>query len=135
MMQHGLRAVCRSAKTILEQLVEGLNELGASKKVDNAAGTFMALCVERVEETSLGPVFSLAHYYEQNGDLVPDPDVTVLRAADGEIYPLTYQDTLCYRRAVELGPDGGVRVIREYQTDLAHFVDGWMKNIKSQQGL
>jgi hypothetical protein len=31
------------------------------------------VCVERVEDTRHGPVFSVAHYYEQAGDLVPDP--------------------------------------------------------------
>lgn len=78
MKQHGLRPVSQSAETVLEQLVEPLDEPGASRKVDNASGAFMCVCVERVEETQYGPVFSVAHYYEQNGDLVPDPDVTFL---------------------------------------------------------
>jgi hypothetical protein len=37
---------------------------------------------ERGEETPHGPVFSVARYYGQAGDLVPDPDVTLLRAVD-----------------------------------------------------
>jgi hypothetical protein len=68
----------------------------------------MPVCVERVEDTSHGPVFSIAHYYEQEGDIVPDPDVTLLRAADGEFYPLSYQDGRVYRRSAELGTDGRV---------------------------
>ena len=135
MKQHGLRAVSRSARTILEQLVAGPDERGAHKKIDKTGGAFMPVCVERVEETQHGPVFSVAHYYEQAGDLVPDPDVTLLRAADGEFYPLSYQSALAYRRSVELGADGGVRVNRAQQIDLAHFVGGWLRNIKSQQGL
>ena len=135
MKQHGLRKVSQSARKVLELLVEGLSEPGGSKKIDNANGGFMAVCVERTEETLHGPVFSIAHYYLQNGDLVPDPDVTLLRGADREFYPLSYQDGLRYRLSVELGPDGGVRVDRDGQRDLADFVGDWMRNVKSQQGL
>lgn len=88
----------------------------------------MALCVERVEETTYGPVFSMAHYYEQNGGLVPDPDVTLVRAADGDFYPLTYQDARVFRRSAELDSDGALRVNPKQQADLTRFVGGWMKN-------
>ncbi|MET0795405.1 MAG: hypothetical protein ABW061_28055 [Polyangiaceae bacterium] len=132
MKQHGLRGVSQSARAILEQLVEHLDELGAHKKIDNTNGAFMAVCVERVEETQHGPVFSVAHYYEQAGDLVPDPDVTLLRTADGEFYPLSYQDGRVYRGSAELGPDGSVRVDGPRQADVARFLDAWMRNVKSQ---
>lgn len=135
MKQHGLRNVSQAASETLEHLVDGLDELGASKKIDNSRGAYMAVCVERVEETQHGPIFSIAHYYEQNGDLVPDPDVTLLRGADGEFYALTYQDGRTYRSAVELRADSAVRVDRDQQSDLAQFVGDWMKNIKQQQGL
>ncbi len=135
MKQHGLHSVSQSAEGILERLVAGLEMLGGSRKIDNTNGAFMPVCVERVEETEHGPVFSVAHYFEQNGDLVADPDVTLLRAADGEFYPLTYQDARAYRRSVELDSDGGVRANRRMQAALAQFVGVWMKNIGSQQGL
>jgi hypothetical protein len=135
MKQHGLRQVNRSARSVLDKLVEGLDELGASRKIDNARGAFMAVCVERVEHTAHGAIFSIAHYFEQRGDLVPDPDLTVLRAANGDFYPLTYQDALTYRRAVEFGEDGSIRLNKAQQADLAHFVGDWMKNVRDQQGL
>jgi len=135
MKQHGLRGIGQSARAVLERLVGGLDDLGANSKIDNTNGEFMPVCVERVEETTHGSVFSVAHYYEQNGDLVADPDVTLLRAADGDFYPLSYQDARAYRRAVELEPDGEVRANPRQQADLARFVDGWMSNVKSQQGL
>jgi hypothetical protein len=121
MKQRGLRHVSRAARSVLETLVEGLDGLGASKKVDNAKGAFMAVCVERVEESGHGPIFSVAHYFEQNGDLVPDPDVTFLRDAAGDFYPLD--------------DDGSVRVNRAQQADLAYFAANWTKNIRQQQGL
>ena len=132
MKQYGLRPVIQSARTILEQLVAGLEELGVSRKIDNASGAFMAVCVERVEETAHGPVYSVAHYFEQNEDLVADPDVTLLRALDGDFYPLSYQDARVYRLSVEIESDGGVRVDRARQADLAQFVAGWMRKVKQQ---
>ena len=77
----------------------------------------------------------MAYYYTQAGDLVPGPDVTLLCAADGEFYPLSYQDARVYRRSAELGTDGGARVNGPRQADLARFVDKWMRNVKSQQRL
>ncbi len=59
MKEHGLRPVSQSARAILEQLVDGLDELGANKKIDNASGSYMAICVERVEETAYGPIYSV----------------------------------------------------------------------------
>jgi hypothetical protein len=35
----------------------------------------------------LGPIFSLAHYYEQNGDLMRDPEMLFIQAEDGGYYP------------------------------------------------
>lgn len=135
MKQHGLHPVSKSARKVLELLVDGLDEPGASKKIDNAPGAFMAICVERIEETSHGLVYSVAHYYEQNGDLVPDPDITLLRSADGEFYPLSYQDGRVYRVSAELNAHGCASLDRERQTDLAYFVGEWMRNMKAQQGL
>lgn len=135
MKQHGLRPVSQSARTVLELLIEGLDVPGASRKIDNASGAYMAVCVERVEETAHGPIYSVAHYYEQNGDLVPDPDVTILRTADGDFYPLSYQDCRVYRLSVEFEADGAVCADRDRQADLAHFVGGWTRNIKQQQKL
>lgn len=135
MKQHGLRPVTQSARKVLELLVEGLDEPGSSKKIDNSRGAYMAICVERVEETSYGPVFSVAHYFEQNWDLVPDPDVTLLRAVDGDFYPLSYQDGRVYRLSADIRSDGGVRIDRDRQADLAHFMGDWMRNAKVQQGL
>jgi hypothetical protein len=135
MKYHGLRAVSLGARRVLEMLVAGLNEPGAHRRFDSARGAFMPVFVERVGETPLGPVFSVAHYYEQNGDVVPDPDVTFLRDAEGECFPLSYQDGRTFRRAAEVGADGVVRVNRRMQADLVVFVTTWMRNVREQQGL
>ena len=131
-----MKSVCKAAKRVLDRLAHGLNAPGDSTRIDNAPGTYMALCVERIGESKLGPIFSLAHYHEQNGDLVCDPDVTILRGADGEWYPLTFeQGGVAYRRSAEIAADGSVRVNRRSQRDLVQFVNVWMRNIREQQGL
>lgn len=105
MATHSLRPVCKAGARVLDHVTAGLS-LGESRKIDNAPGSFMALCVECIGQTKLGPVFSFAHYYEQNGDLCCDPDCTIL-GADGCWYPLTFeQGGIAYQRVAEIAADG-----------------------------
>ena len=130
----GMKAVSKSSGRILDALTRNL-ELGEARKVDNAPGAYMAVHVDHVEDTALGPAFAVAHYYEQGGDLIPDPDVVFLRALDGRWYPLAFQNSLGYRRAAEVRADGEVMVHPARQRDLASFSNMWVRNIREQQGL
>src|SRR5258708_7470587 len=114
-----MKAINKAAKRILDRLTEGLSTAGQSRKVDNAPGAFMAVHVERLSDTEAGAVFSIAHYYEQHGDLVPDPDMTFIRALDGEWYPLTIQDQFVYRVGAELRDGAFIVVDARQQDDLA----------------
>jgi hypothetical protein len=83
------------------------------------------------------PLYSVAHYYEQMGDLMKDPDMVFLKGADGNYYPIEFQqDNLgIYQCAVEW--DSGA--IKGYspamQKDMASFAGDWMRNIRFQQEL
>lgn len=127
-----LKVVCKNAAAVLDTLTEGL-DVGASRKVDRGLG-FMPVHVECLHRSGLGPLFSVAHYYEQNGDLVPDPDVVFVRAADGWS-PISFQNSLAYRVAVHFHEDGTIEVDEKEQSDLASFCNHWMRNIQEQQGL
>ena len=94
----------------------------------------MAVHVECLHATPLGPLFSIAHYYEQSGDLVPDPDVVFMRTAEGWA-PVSFQDSLAYRVAVHFHDDGTIEVDEREQRDLVAFCNQWMRNIQEQQGL
>ena len=59
--------------------------------MDNANGTFMSAHIEHIGITSMGPMFSVAHYCEQNGDLMKDPDMTFLRGQDQRLLSLEFQ--------------------------------------------
>ena len=83
-------------KKIMDTLTHGVNDYDQAKKIqNNPSESIMAIHVEMISTNSQGPVYSIAHYYEQEGDLMRDPDMTFLKGADGEYYPLTFrQDSL-----------------------------------------
>ncbi len=125
----------KQAKKIMDKLTEGLKEPGDHREVNNAPA-FMSVHVEQIGTCDLGPMFSIAHYYEQNGDLMKDPDMVFIRGAD-EYYPIEFQqDNLgLYQRAVEW-EGGKVKGYKpKMQKDMAVFAGTWMKNIREQQGL
>jgi len=127
----------KQAKSIMDKLTQGLNEPGDHREIDNAQGAFMSVHVEQVGNCDLGQLFSIAHYYAQNGDLMKDPDMVFLKGADGNYYPIEFQqDNLgIYQCAVEWegGRINGYR--QKIQKDMAVFAGTWMKNIRSQQGI
>jgi len=132
-----MNAINQKAAATLNRLTQDLNTLGDHCRWENSPA-FMAVCVEYINDTDLGPIFSVAHYYEQNGDLMRDPEMTFLRRNDGSYYPLSYQqDGLgLYQESVIFGEDGNPeKFIPTMQRDHALFAGQWMQNIKEQQGL
>ena len=116
--------------------------LADARTVDNARGTFMPVTVDCLRVARSGSLYAVAHRFEQNGDLCPDPDVEFLVTDDPlqpgakAVYPTAIDQTFGYRRYVELDVDGNpVRLNRAGQADLASFCTMWMRNIKGQQGL
>ncbi len=69
------------ATKIFMTLIDGLFA-GDARRVENSGGTFMAVsidCLARDQAAYDHPprasLYAIAHRYEANGDLVPDPDV------------------------------------------------------------
>ena len=99
----------------------------------------MAAHVERLNTCEAGTIYSIAHYYKQNGDMVCDPDMTFLVArTDGKVYPITFeQGGLMYQESVVWSDDG--QRIASYrlkmQRDQKRFADMWLANIGEQQSL
>lgn len=126
-----LKPVSATAQRVLETLIAGL-DVHQSRKIDNSRGTFMAVHVERVGED----FFSIAHYFEQNGDLMADPDIVFWRDG-GRFYPVEYtQHALgIYQRLVTFENGRPVRFMTRQQADAATFTTTWMRNIKQQQRL
>ena len=120
--------VSNKAAEMLDTLTKGL-EIGEAYKIDNSKGSFMAVHVDRLSET----VYSVAHYYSQNGDRCCDPDMTFHRTDSGQWIPVTYQDSFGYQVAVYF-EDGKISKfapgrVRANRT----FAATWMENIRNQQ--
>lgn len=94
---------------IYEQNYRRMKRIGLLNAVDNdnpganlLAGGYMDLCVNYLGKRRIGGmdarVISLSHYYECNGDLVPDPDMEIAIYDDREmVEALSYQDSRTYR--------------------------------------
>ena len=89
-----MRKVNPAAKRVLDELTKGLESVGDHRKLDNAAGAFMAVAVEITDATSDGYLYvSVAHYGEQNGDLMRDPEMIFIKApVSSDYFPSYYRN-------------------------------------------
>lgn len=131
-----MKAINKAATALFEKMIDGL-KVGESRKIDNAPGAYMAVEILRRSET----VYTVGHYFEQNGDRVQDPEVDFyVKRVDvigkGEIVlviPTAIWHSIGVRQVVaEINPAGNKFHARE-QRDLAAFVGTWFRNIKEQQ--
>ena len=132
-----MKAINIRAKKVMDKLTENIDGANDHKVIDNAKGTFMPVHVEYVGKCDLGEVFSLTHYYEQNGDLMRDPDMEFIKGGDGEYYPISFwQDAPLKRDEAVEWKDSKVSGIRpKLQAKLVTFANTWMKNVVIQQKL
>ena len=131
-----MKCLNKAASVVMDRLSDGLN-LGDHIKIENSGGAFIPVCVQNIAQTELGALLSVAHYYEQNGDLMRDPEMVFLKR-NGKYYPVSIQQDGglgFYQKAIEIQ---GVKVIGYYPPLLdeqVSFAQIWMKNIKEQQRL
>ena len=125
-----MKALDTKAEKIFRQLTDGLSRAGDHRKIANSK-SFMALHAEIIGRHGDWPIFSLAHYYEQNGDLVCDPDVTFLAAE--QVHPLTFeQGGVVYQVAVRF-EDNAIHLNERIQGQITTFCNQWLRNIAEQQ--
>ena len=133
-----MRPINLKAQKIMDRLTAGIDRENSHTRIDNNKpdSAIMAVVVEHVGSCKLGEVFSVAHYYEQNGDLMADPEMTFLKAtASGKYFPMSIKmDGLGIYREGVVWEDGEPRYINtREQRDEAIFSGTWMQNIKWQQ--
>lgn len=128
-----VKPVSASAKKVIQQLEAMM--IDGYAKIDHASDIFMPVVVEQVGKNQL----SIAHYYEQNGDLMADPEIVFLKKAYSygiEYYPI-------YERMSGLGSDVELvifenrkpKMISNLQKQTASFCTTWMSTIAMQQGI
>ena len=125
-------------KAIYERIFTRLNmiidfeKLFRKKYLKYKSAGFMDLNIDflRCEDNDVY-IFSMAHNYTQNGDLMCDPDMEIRIFPKTEMAEaLTFQlDSLgIFQRVYQ---DNKVNI--EIKKDLNRFLDKWLTNIKSQK--
>lgn len=112
--------------TIYERNYKKIKPLLADYRKIEVEG-FMPLVVEKISDNE----YSIAHYYEQNGDLMRDPEITVKVYPEmGMVEVLTYaQDNLGIYQ--EVYPEPG-KFYPRLKKELNHFLSKWLDNLKLQ---
>ena len=139
-----MKSLNKTASRIFAKLITQMGQADYLK-LDRGGSAIMPLSIEKlVHEVDFAgnnaTIYSLSHYFEQNGDLVPDPDMTFavidqIKEAKGLlIIPLTFQNAIYYTEAIFLKADSW-QIHPKQQADLADFANNWLKNIQWQQDL
>ena len=107
-------------------------------KIDNTNGSFMPVSVEQIFENEKFKQISIAHYYEQNGDLMADPEMIFIYSKGLDVFFASYfkQDNIGMEEDSIIMRNGEITGYRaKMQVDHAIFANIWLKNIKQQQNL
>ena len=102
-------------------------------KIDNAP--FMELVIEAVDESGpCGlPALSVAHYGEQNGDAMRDPEMLFELEASGELNPFSYRNDYIGLEQRSRFIDSGQYVSRrELFIQHVSFAKVWGRNLQRQ---
>jgi hypothetical protein len=132
----GMKKLNQSASAIFNKLVEGLDQVGDAKKIDNAPGCFMAVHVDYIWKNKHGRHYAIGHHYIQEGDVMNDPEMVFLASVAG-IFPMSFQqDNLgLYQVAILAEDNASLRYAPKLQASLTIFTNDWMENIRQQQNL
>ena len=146
-----MNSVNSKAREILDTLTEGLEKVGDHRKIDNAKGSYMAVHIECIGRVGEGRLYSVAHYFKQNGDTMRDPDVVFFQVDTFkkgypehsrdmfpvEYYPVSFEQSSMgiHQEAIVMGSGGVEGVKPKLQRDITSFCNDWMMNIKDQQGI
>ena len=76
-----------------------------------------------------GELISVAHYFEQNGDLIPDPDVELHYPT---WTPTAITQAIGYRREKFIERDGRTLVDTRFDREVSSFLSMWARNIHAQ---
>jgi hypothetical protein len=129
-----IKPLSKKALAVFRVLTEGFTKVGDCRKVRQSE-QFMPASVEAVGTTPQGAlIISVAHYYEQNGDLMADPEVTFVVTRAEYVFPISFrQDNLGIDHTYVRWEGAKVYWNLAKQNDLAAFCNQWMENIKHQQ--
>lgn len=134
-----MRHLSNVSKGLLEALLVEMNLIegipNSTGKLDRGGECIMAIHGEWVEPNML----SLSHYYEQEGDLLADPEMLFWKGDDGEYYPVLFKQDGAFpirHQAIFFSPERRpLRHDKKVLSEQVHFVSTWLRNICFQQGI
>lgn len=118
------------------EILRGLLALQTAK-IDNSDGTYMPIHIEIIEKTDKYNHISLAHYGQQNGDAMRDPEMLfALHNETRQFIPYYYRNDYCgiEQNSVRWSEDG-IFLNRRLQAEHTSFANQWLRNIAAQQGI
>ena len=124
-----MKAISQKSQKVLETLLSKM-EYGYAK-IDNSNGAFMPVIVEAIGDDC----YSVAHYYKQNGDLIPDPEMVFWKGDDGKFYPTYFKNVFGEQETVLFEDEKPTEICPRLQRDHVTFANQWLANIKEQQGV
>ena len=94
---------------------------------------YMTLVIESIQGPNNLPAFSLAHYGEQNGDAMRDPEVCFEVSSD-EILPFSFLNDYMGIYQEVYSTNGGGPLVRNQAMakDIEQFLNDWARNLKDQ---
>ena len=103
--------------------------------IDNTNGTYMPVHIEIIDRTDKYNHISLAHYAEQNGDMMRDPEmIFALHIESQQFIPYYYRnDYMGMEQYSVKWTDKGVLLNRRLQADHTVFANQRLRNIAAQQ--
>ena len=112
----------------LDKLIEDLPNLQQGEYRKSHVNGFMDLHLDVLEVSKSHIKIALQHYYTNEGDAIPDPDMEIfINPEQREAEALSYQDQYGYR---EVYPEGTVNP--KAKAELNNFLNFWLKNLLSQ---
>jgi hypothetical protein len=93
---------------------------------------YQTLHIDVLERGSDFVTIALAHYFEQNGDMVPDPDMEIrLNLTTHTAVPMSFQNSLVYTRVEDENGQPNPKAL----ASLTSFLASWVRNIAEQHGV
>ena len=106
-------------------------------KIDNSDGTYMPVHIELIGRIDKYDFFSLAHYGQQNGDAMRDPEMLfALHKDTRQFIPYYYRNDYCgiEQNSVRWS-EVGIALNPRLQASHTTFANQWLRNIAAQQGI
>ena len=140
-----MKKINEQATRIFCRLLQKLND---QQHLKITLEDFMPLTIERLEGNILTPsgiatVYSLCHYYQQNGDLMRDPEMCFLVVDNRktfndyqavEVYPQMYQQDNAglFEESISIENSQIKSYIKIWQYAHCTFANIWLRNLRKQ---